>query len=163
MKFAILLSVLSAAAGFAPQSQPRQMSKLFMSDDLKTGTVKWYVKLLRHSFLYTSVTYVALKSPLISMITFYLFVAFFVLLLSHIRFDTAKGYGFIVPDNGDKDVFVHQTAINVSGFRSLAEGEAVEFKLVEENGKTKAIDVTGPDGADVKGAPFNPQSDEYEW
>ena len=79
------------------------------------------------------------------------------------RFDTAKGYGFIVPDNGDKDVFVHQTAINVSGFRSLAEGEAVEFKLVEENGKTKAIDVTGPDGADVKGAPFNPQSDEYEW
>ena len=67
MKFAILLSVLSAAAGFAPQSQPRQMSKLFMSDDLKTGTVKWYVKLaLRRSFLYTSVTYVALKSPLIS-------------------------------------------------------------------------------------------------
>ena len=88
---------------------------------------------------------------------------FFIFLLSHTRFDTAKGYGFIVPDNGDKDVFVHQTAINVSGFRSLAEGEAVEFKLVEENGKTKAIDVTGPDGADVKGAPFNPQSDEYEW
>ena len=83
--------------------------------------------------------------------------------LTTTRFDTAKGFGFIVPDNGDKDVFVHQTAINVSGFRSLAEGEAVEFKLVEENGKTKAIDVTGPDGADVKGAPFNPQSDEYEW
>ncbi len=79
------------------------------------------------------------------------------------RFDTAKGFGFIVPDNGDKDIFVHQSAINVSGFRSLAEGEAVEFKTVTENGKTKAIDVTGPDGADVKGAPFRAQDDFGEW
>lgn len=80
-----------------------------------------------------------------------------------IRFDTAKGYGFIVPDNGDKDIFVHQTNINVSGFRSLAEGEPVEFKTVTENGKTKAIDVTGPDGADVKGAPFRAEDDFGEW
>ena len=80
-----------------------------------------------------------------------------------IRFDTAKGFGFIVPDNGDKDIFVHQTAINVSGFRSLAEGEAVEFKTVTENGKTKAIDVTGPDGADVQGAPFKAEDDFGEW
>ncbi len=80
-----------------------------------------------------------------------------------IRFDTAKGFGFIVPDNGDQDIFVHQTAINVSGFRSLAEGEAVEFKTVTENGKTKAIDVTGPDGADVKGAPFRAEDDFGEW
>lgn len=79
------------------------------------------------------------------------------------RFDTAKGFGFIVPDSGEKDVFVHQTNINVSGFRSLAEGESVEFKIVTENGKSKAVDVTGPDGSDVKGAPFKPQSDEYEW
>jgi len=79
------------------------------------------------------------------------------------RFDTAKGFGFIVPDNGDKDIFVHQTAINVSGFRSLAEGEAVEFKTVTENGKTKAIDVTGPDGADVQGAPFKAEDDFGEW
>lgn len=79
------------------------------------------------------------------------------------RFDTTKGYGFIVPDNGDKDIFVHQTNINVSGFRSLAEGEAVEFKTVTENGKTKAVDVTGPDGADVKGAPFRAEDDFGEW
>ncbi len=85
-------------------------------------------------------------------------------LTSHsIRFDTAKGFGFIVPDNGDKDIFVHQTNINVSGFRSLAEGEAVEFKTVTENGKTKAVDVTGPDGADVKGAPFRAEDDFGEW
>ena len=79
------------------------------------------------------------------------------------RFDTAKGYGFIVPDNGDQDIFVHQTNINVSGFRSLAEGEAVEFKTVTENGKTKAVDVTGPDGSDVKGAPFRAEDDFGEW
>lgn len=42
MKLAILLSTLAVAAGFAPQSQPRQMTSLSMSE-LKTGTVKWYV------------------------------------------------------------------------------------------------------------------------
>lgn len=51
----------------------------------------------------------------------------------------------------------------MSGFRSLAEGEAVEFKTVTENGKTKAIDVTGPDGSDVKGAPFKAEDDFGEW
>ena len=51
----------------------------------------------------------------------------------------------------------------MSGFRSLAEGEAVEFKAVTENGKTKAVDVTGPDGADVKGAPFRAEDDFGEW
>ena len=51
----------------------------------------------------------------------------------------------------------------MSGFRSLAEGEAVEFKTVTENGKTKAIDVTGPDCADVQGAPFKAEDDFGEW
>ena len=41
MKLAILLSTLAVAAGFAPQSQPRQMTSLAMSDDLISGTVKW--------------------------------------------------------------------------------------------------------------------------
>jgi protein lin-28 len=75
------------------------------------------------------------------------------------RFDTQKGFGFITPDDGSSDIFVHQTAILVEGFRSLAEGEPVEFKVVTEGGKTKAVDVTGPDGADVQGAPFQPKSD----
>ena len=73
-------------------------------------------------------------------------------------FNTEKGYGFIVPDNGEPDVFVHQTAINAEGFRSLADGEAVEFFMEqdERTGKVKASDVTGPGRVDVQGAPYEP-------
>ncbi|TFG46974.1 MAG: cold shock domain-containing protein [Gemmatimonadales bacterium] len=45
-------------------------------------------------------------------------------------FNDAKGFGFIAQEGG-KDVFVHHTAITMGGFRSLAEGDAVEFDLVE--------------------------------
>ncbi|KAL3774541.1 hypothetical protein ACHAWO_003992 [Cyclotella atomus] len=79
-------------------------------------------------------------------------------------FDTAKGFGFIVPDDGSNDVFVHQTAIKAEGFRSLAEGESVEFKIsTDANGKSKAVDVTGPDGSDVQGAPYNANKGYDEW
>jgi CspA family cold shock protein len=46
-------------------------------------------------------------------------------------FNDAKGYGFITPDDGSKDCFVHHTAIKADGFRSLAEGDKVEFDIVE--------------------------------
>ena len=46
-------------------------------------------------------------------------------------FNDAKGYGFIAPEGGEKDVFVHHTSIVGSGFKSLTEGAKVEFELRE--------------------------------
>ena len=46
-------------------------------------------------------------------------------------FNADKGYGFIVPDDGTADVFVHHSAIEMEGYRSLAEGEAVEFAVTK--------------------------------
>lgn len=45
-------------------------------------------------------------------------------------FNDAKGFGFITPDEGERDCFVHYSAIQGDGFRSLAEGERVEFDMV---------------------------------
>ena len=46
-------------------------------------------------------------------------------------FSPEKGFGFIAQDDGDADVFVHQTAIQMDGFRTLHEGQRVEFEIVE--------------------------------
>jgi CspA family cold shock protein len=46
-------------------------------------------------------------------------------------FNDQKGFGFITPDNGEKDCFVHHSAIQASGFKTLGEGEAVEFDMVQ--------------------------------
>lgn len=74
-----------------------------------------------------------------------------------------KGFGFISPDDDGKDVFVHQTEIQAEGFRSLADGEPVEYFVeTDDSGRSKATKVTGPGGANVQGAPFRPQSD-YEY
>jgi cold shock CspA family protein len=71
-------------------------------------------------------------------------------------FNSTKGFGFLAPADGSEDCFVHQSQIKADGFRSLAEGEAVEFDVViseEKQGKRFAENVTGPGGVNVKGAP----------
>mgnify|MGYP006147040773 CR=1 FL=1 len=56
-------------------------------------------------------------------------------------FDTKKGYGFIELE-GNKDVFVHFSAITEEGYKSLRDGQAVEFDVENEDGKDKAKNVT---------------------
>ncbi len=46
-------------------------------------------------------------------------------------FNDSKGFGFITPDDGSKDVFVHHSAVVMQGFKTLAEGQAVEFEVVQ--------------------------------
>jgi cold shock protein len=53
-------------------------------------------------------------------------------------FNPTKGYGFIRTATGDKDVFVHISAVQRAGLTSLNEGQAVEFELVTNRGKTSA-------------------------
>lgn len=57
-------------------------------------------------------------------------------------FDEQKGYGFITREDGEKDCFVHYSAISESGFRSLSEGERVEFEVVDGPKGPAAANVT---------------------
>ncbi|KAJ3111413.1 Calcium-regulated heat stable protein 1 [Phlyctochytrium bullatum] len=70
-------------------------------------------------------------------------------------FNSQKGYGFIIPDEGELEVFVHHTAILKpdGGFRSLAEGEKVEYDLHQGPKGLHAANVSGPNGAGVLGDP----------
>jgi CspA family cold shock protein len=53
-------------------------------------------------------------------------------------FNTQKGYGFISPDDGSRDVFVHISAVERAGLRSLMEGQKVSYDIVTEKGKQAA-------------------------
>ncbi|KAM0002654.1 putative transcription factor CSD family [Helianthus debilis subsp. tardiflorus] len=68
-------------------------------------------------------------------------------------FNDTKGFGFISPEDGGEELFVHQSSIRTDGFRSLGDGESVEF-VVEtgSDGRTKAADVTGPNEGPVQGS-----------
>ena len=57
-------------------------------------------------------------------------------------FNDKKGFGFIEPLNGGEDVFVHHSSITMDGFRTLAEGEAVEFELIDGPKGSQARNVT---------------------
>lgn len=56
-------------------------------------------------------------------------------------FNDQKGFGFITPEGGAKDCFVHHSSIQGSGFKSLADGDRVEFDMIEEPKGPKATNV----------------------
>ncbi|WP_056967356.1 cold-shock protein [Liquorilactobacillus sucicola] len=56
-------------------------------------------------------------------------------------FDSEKGYGFITPDTGKEDVFVHYTALKVSGYKALEVGQEVSFMIAEGKRGPQAVNV----------------------
>ena len=56
-------------------------------------------------------------------------------------FNGTKGYGFIVPQDGGKDVFVHITAVQAAGLRGLDEGQRVTYEVAMERGKAAATNL----------------------
>jgi len=87
-------------------------------------------------------------------------------------FNAGKGYGFVERDNGEGDVFVHYSAINGAGFKTLDEGQRVEFDVVESDKGPQAQDVqalgesatsfsTGPeDSGDILGDDSDDESSD---
>ncbi len=57
-------------------------------------------------------------------------------------FDNSKGYGFLSRENGGKDVFVHHSAIQGTGFKSLDEGQKVQFEVTQGQKGDQAVNVT---------------------
>ncbi|KAH7671205.1 cellular nucleic acid-binding protein [Dioscorea alata] len=69
-------------------------------------------------------------------------------------FSGQKGFGFISPNEGGEDLFVHQTSIRSDGFRTLSDGDTVEFSVEHgDDGRTRAVDVTGPNGSAIPSSP----------
>ncbi|MBP9791808.1 MAG: cold-shock protein [Rickettsiales bacterium] len=56
-------------------------------------------------------------------------------------FNPTKGYGFIAPDNGGKDVFVHISAVQAAGLRGLEENQKVSFEVTTEKGRESAVNI----------------------
>ena len=56
-------------------------------------------------------------------------------------FDAVKGFGFIQPESGEKDVFVHISAVQNSGMDTLSDGQRVSFEVVMERGRPAASDL----------------------
>ncbi|MBT3915391.1 MAG: cold-shock protein [Rhodospirillaceae bacterium] len=56
-------------------------------------------------------------------------------------FNPTKGYGFIIPEDGEKDIFVHITAVMTAGLQGLTEGQKVNYEVAEEPKGLKAVDI----------------------
>lgn len=61
-------------------------------------------------------------------------------------FNNSKGYGFVTPDSGDQDVFVHFSAIEMEGYKTLKEGQKVQFEVTEGPKGLHAVSVNEASG-----------------
>ena len=57
-------------------------------------------------------------------------------------FDAKKGFGFITPDDGGKDAFLHVSALQAANIQSVNDGQAVTYELTEQRGKQAASEIT---------------------
>ncbi|XP_036671054.3 protein lin-28 homolog [Drosophila suzukii] len=72
-------------------------------------------------------------------------------------FNVAKGWGFLTPNDGGQEVFVHQSVIQMSGFRSLGEQEEVEFECQRTSRGLEATRVSGKQGENCHGSTYRPR------
>ncbi|MBO21821.1 MAG: hypothetical protein CMM26_05525 [Rhodospirillaceae bacterium] len=68
-------------------------------------------------------------------------------------FNTTRGFGFIAPDDGGKDVFVHVTAVEQAGMGTLTEGQKVNFQVQDDQRGPKAVDLSAARVSDVPEGP----------
>lgn len=66
-------------------------------------------------------------------------------------FNNAKGYGFILPDQGGEDLFVHYTSILMDGYKTLKAGQLVSFEVIKGGKGLHATNIKSPDAPDMAG------------
>ncbi len=76
-------------------------------------------------------------------------------------FNNAKGYGFILPDDGKEDLFAHYTSIEMEGYKTLKAGQPVAFDIIEGDKGLHATNITAHEGAETsEQAAITPDSSE---
>ena len=74
-------------------------------------------------------------------------------------FNNAKGYGFILPENGSEDLFVHYTSIEMEGYKTLKAGQAVNFDVIKGDKGSHAVNITFEEEIQEKVQPSTIPSD----